>query len=134
MKDTRWTALCGVLIFLSFLWAPSPGLTQELFLLGGGLARSNLSDPTYAWALEYLEGIGENFAASFSYLNEGHLPNNHRDGVAAQLWVRKQFLNRQLSLAVGAGPYRYFDTRTFQLSTSSSDSHGWGGVLSGTAT
>ena len=133
MKNVRAKTAWILLIFALCLFAPGSGRSQEFYVMGGGLSNSNLSDRTFSWGLEYLEGIGENFAASFSYLNEGHLPENHRDGIAAQLWIRKQLIQRQLSLAVGAGPYRYFDTRIPQ-GAPSSNAHGWGGVVSGTAT
>jgi hypothetical protein len=41
-----------------------------------------------SWQLEYNEGMGEHFAYSISYLNEGHLPAHHRDGHTVQLWTR----------------------------------------------
>lgn len=53
----------------------------------------------------------ENIMFSITYLNEGHLPDHARDGLAPQLWARTSPLKSRLSLAAGAGPYLYSDTR-----------------------
>jgi hypothetical protein len=84
--------------------------SQEFSLLGGEVKNADSRDSSYSWQLEYREAVGDHFAASFSYLNEGHVPNHHRDGHAIQLWGRTDFFNRSLSLAAGVGPYFYFDT------------------------
>jgi len=43
---------------------------------------------TSTWGIEYRQPFSEHWAASFTWLNEGHLVNHHRDGQAAQLWWR----------------------------------------------
>jgi len=40
----------------------------------------------YAWSVEYAQGLGEHAYATLSWLNEGHLPDHHRDGPATQMW------------------------------------------------
>lgn len=106
---------------------------QELTLFAGGLKESGTRENAHAWAFEYLHPLGENFAASFSWLNEGHLPGHHRDGQSIQIWGRANVFDRRLSLAAGVGPYRYFDT----VSAAGADyanAHGWGTVGSLSAT
>ncbi|HUL01477.1 MAG TPA: hypothetical protein VLX29_11595, partial [Nitrospirota bacterium] len=51
----------------------TPAWAQELIGLGGALYGTPTRETTYTWQLEYLEGLGEHFAYSFTYLNEGHL-------------------------------------------------------------
>lgn len=104
------------------------GHAQE-FLLAGGSSRAG-SHNTYAWAFEYQEGIGEYFAGSFMWLNEGHVPDHHRDGQAVQLWARLPLVRRQFVISAGVGPYRYFDTTVADLGGSYSNDHGWGVLYS----
>jgi hypothetical protein len=127
---TGWVSF---LVSAIMFWA-APVCSQELYFAGGMVNDTHFRDRSYSWSLEYMQGLGENFAFSLSYLNEGHLPNNHRDGMSAQFWARKQVLDRRLSLAVGAGPYRYFDTEVASQGGSYSDSHDWGALMSASAT
>src|SRR5262245_66304987 len=87
-----------------------PAAAQDLSGLVGAM-RSDSPDPhtSYAWLFSYSHDLGEHFAASFTWQNEGHVPNHHRDGHSVQLWA-KTGLGPQLELAAGIGPYRYFDT------------------------
>jgi len=100
---------------------------QEFSVLAGPL--KNSSQNTYSWEANYREGIGPYAAWSFSWLNEGHIPNHHRDGQAVQLWGRLPIFDRRLELSVGAGPYRYFDTSAAQAGGDYSNTHGWGGMF-----
>src|ERR1700743_545869 len=59
---------------------------QEFSAFGGSSQVSNAR--TYTWALEYQEGLGRFFAVSFMWLNEGHVPDHHRDGRSVQFWGR----------------------------------------------
>jgi hypothetical protein len=58
-------------------------------------------EKTFAWQVQYMEGLGDHFAYSLSYLNQGHFISHHRDANAANLWVRTNLFDRQLSLAAG---------------------------------
>jgi hypothetical protein len=111
-----------------------PAKAQELSLIGGKIQNNDNHDKSYTWAVEYLHALDENAAVSFSYLNEGHFPDNHRDGVSAQIWGRTRVNNTRLLLSAGIGPYTYFDTTIASHATSYADAHGWGGVLSLAAT
>jgi hypothetical protein len=92
---------------------------QEFSLFGGGSRAGNTN--TYTWAINYQEGLGQYFAASFTWLNEGHIPDHHRDGQMIQLWGRIPVGNPQFVLQAGVGPYRYFDTTTAVQGGSYSD-------------
>lgn len=110
------------------LWA------QELYLLGGLLQNTNDGKDSYAWQLEYIEGMGENFGLGVSYLNEGHVPGHHRDGTTVHLWTRANLLDRKLSVAAGVGPYYYYDTLPTKVGTSYRNDHGWGAIFSSAVT
>jgi hypothetical protein len=84
---------------------------------------------SYSWKLEYQEGLGEHAQATVGWLNEGHVEGHHRDGYVLQLWARTPFLSRRLSLALGGGPYRYFDTAT-NPTGGYLNNHGWGAIVS----
>jgi hypothetical protein len=108
---------------------------QELSLFGGASEATSSGDHSYAWALDYRHGLGEHAAITFSYLNEGHVPNHHRDGQGVQLWARTTVLGRRLALAAGAGPYWYYDTtRPAGSGAPYSDQHGWAALYSLSAT
>lgn len=122
-----------ITLFVSF--AVCHAGAQEVFFLGGAI-RSGDSDSSYAVQYEYNEGLGENVFASLSYINEGHFPDHHRDGCAAQIWLRSNILDRRLSLAAGIGPYGYFDTTkpARESGDAYTDEHGAGTIASLAAT
>ena len=122
------------LVILLLLATPVQARAQELYVLGGAIEHRERHDYSYSWQLEYLQGAGEHFAATLSYLNEGHLPEHHRDGNSVQLWARSTLFDRRLSLAAGAGPYYFFDTAKLSNDGLYSNDHGWGGLFSVAAT
>jgi len=122
------------LLVLVLLILACPCYAQELNLLAGAMRDSASQQSSYAWALDYRHGLGENLDFTLSWLNEGHVTDHHRDGQSAQLWGRTNVWDRHLSLAVGAGPYRYYDTTGATTGTGFTDAHGWGGIFSVAAT
>jgi len=100
----------------------------ELDGFDGRLESNNSGSKTYTWGLEYREPLGEHFAGSFKWLNEGHLPNNHRDGQAVQLWWRSRGDPLGLVFEAGIGPYRYYDTHALSPDPAFHDAHGWGAL------
>jgi hypothetical protein len=105
---------------------------QELGIYAGPLTGEH--SHSYSWQLDYTEGIGRYFAGSVSWLNEGHIPDHHRDGPLVQLWGRLPVMDRRVVFAVGVGPYRYFDTEAAEQGEGYSNTHGWGVVYSARAT
>ena len=103
---------------------------QELQLLSGITQHSAVSETTYAWSIEYAQGLGEHAYVTFGWLNEGHLREHHRDGPAAQIWGRVNLLDRRLSLVFGIGPYAYFDTAQAEQGASYTNDHGFGMIYS----
>ena len=111
----------------------SPALGQELYLLAGGQYTPSLKESTYSYSMVYQHNVSEHFFASFTWLNEGHVTDHHRDGLSPQLWVRWLSPQRRLVLAIGAGPWRYYDT-TYATSTGRvTDAHDWGVLYSAAA-
>jgi len=125
-----------VVCLISGLFVPAAAVySHELYGSYGRINRNEDGESSYTWQISFLNGVSEHFAWSVSWLNEGHPPKHHRDGPAAQLWVRKNIFNRRLSLAVGAGPYLGFDTDTeASMGGSYENSHHLGGLLSLTST
>jgi hypothetical protein len=84
---------------------------EDLSLLAGALETNDRVSGTYAWGLEYRQQLLTHLDVSFGYLNEGHVPDNHRDGAMVQLWADTGPWRRRVSFSLGVGPYIYFDTR-----------------------
>jgi hypothetical protein len=122
----RWSLL--VLLTIGGLHISSPIVAQELSLLGGPLVSAGAN--SYSWGASYREGLGRYAAWSFSWENEGHVPDHHRDGPALQVWGRLPLWNDRFELSAGVGPYRYFDTTAAQAGGDYSNTHGWGALWS----
>src|SRR5580765_8263234 len=75
---------------------------QEIYGLAGALQADSPDGRTYAWLISYHQELGEHLAASFTWQNEGHLQNHHRDGHSLQLWGKTKAFSPQLTLAAGA--------------------------------
>lgn len=127
-RASKWFAALAFVAFSSALEA------QELSLLGGWLRADRPGESTYAWGFTYLQALDEHNALSYSWINEGHVQDNHRDGFALQYWRRGTFFDRRLSLAAGVGVYNYFDTIAAVDNKRYIDSHGWAPIFSLTAT
>jgi hypothetical protein len=124
---------CALLsiIFALLAW---PAFAGELSLLGGFGYTDKPIERTYAWQAQYMEGLGDHFAYSLAYLNQGHFIEHHRDGYSASLWLRTNLLDRKLSLGAGVGGLFYFDTIHPDNGGPIQDYHGWGTVTNVAAT
>jgi hypothetical protein len=125
---SRWLATLGCIVFVNAVHA------QELSVLGGWLRADRPGESAYSWGFTYLQALGEYDGLSYSWLNEGHVEDNHRDGFALQYWRRALFFDRRLALAAGVGGYYYFDTVASTDSRRYVDSHGLGPIFSLSAT
>jgi hypothetical protein len=103
-----------------------PAAAQELSLLAGRTRAEAPSASTYAWQLAYSHDLSRHWAASFTWQNEGHVPDHHRDGASAQLWAKTSGFDPRLTFAAGAGPYYYFDTTGGTEAGGYRNDHGWG--------
>jgi hypothetical protein len=111
-----------------------PAFAGEIALFTGYGATDKPVEKTYAWQAQYMEGLGEHFAYSIAYLNQGHFISHHRDANAASLWARTNLMDKHLSLGIGAGGLFYYDTIKPTDGTPPSDFHGWGTIASVAAT
>lgn len=84
--------------------------SQEVSIAMGRLHGIGYEDMTYSWQLQYLRPIGEGWAGSIGWLNEGHIPDHHRDGLYIQGWRLHRMKGNDLRLGLGMGAYRFFDT------------------------
>lgn len=123
-----------ILLFPLLFMLAAPCGAQELNLLVGGMRETSSEDTSFAWSLDYRQGLGEHLALTISWQNEGHIEDHHRDGHSIQLWARTGVLDRRLSLAAGAGPYRYYDTTQGSSDGQFVNRHGWGSIFSLAAT
>src|ERR1700678_346603 len=102
----------------------------ELDGFDGKLDSDTSGDETYTWGIEYREPLTDYLNGGFVWLNEGHLPHNHRDGQAVQLWWHTQPDPLGLVFEAGLGPYRYYDTHLRATDPGFQDRHGWGALAS----
>ena len=110
--------------------AAATAYADELAVLGGGISTRSSDAQSFTWALDYRHTLTPNFGVSASWINEGHVPNHHRDGMAAQLWIGTTAFDPRLSFAAGIGPYYFFDTTRSAASETERDHHGWGVLYS----
>jgi hypothetical protein len=107
---------------------------QELTILGGDMTiNTDLKRSSYTWQVDYRQDLYRNLAASVAYINEGHVAGHRRDGTALELWGELPLFKNKLSLALGAGPYYYYDTQPLP-GGNSANIHGTALILSFTAT
>jgi hypothetical protein len=115
------------------LWAMLPRAgAQELGVLAGQTQGNGRH--TYAWQLDYRQRIARYFAASFAYLNEGHVLGHQRDGGAVQLWAVTPRWRDRVDLAFGVGPYCYFDTQEMGGAALANNHHGVAEIYTGSLT
>ena len=120
-------------LLLGALWlAPADTGAQELHGLAGTMSDIPTPQTTYAWKVEYTQGLGEHFGFAAGWLNEGHIDGHHRDGYTLQLGARTPTLSRQLVLGLSGGVYGYFDTVEEDI-TGYANHHDWGAIATGRA-
>lgn len=122
-----------LLHLLLFILVATQAAGQEFHFNWGKVQNKQTEDRSTMWSLAYMHSIGEHAMFSLTYLNEGHLPQNRRDGWSIQVWARKNIINRKLALSAGIGPYFYSNTTTARRGYYY-DAHGWGGLFSMAAT
>ena len=115
---------------LLMIAALHPVHAEEFNVFGGGTRDLDRHHTSYSYELEYMQPVTSHLAASLGHLNEGHLPDDHRDGYQLQLWGRTELRNQHLTLSAGLGPYWYLDTNLRSGSGAFTDDHGFGEILS----
>lgn len=120
-------------LFVTFLFPPLPSRASDLAVLAGVTESGDTGERSYAWQATFRHDILRNLAASLSWINEGHLEEHRRDGFVAQGWGRVPLLDDRLSIDVGAGVYRFFDTKLLPAGNHE-NVHGWAPAYSISAT
>jgi len=130
MSRKNVSLMPSVALLAASLWllVAAGARAQSFSVLAGGLRDRETADQTYTWSLAYQHPVYHGLGLGATWINEGHLPNHHRDGLGGQLWLGTKAA--RMSLAVGAGPYYYFDTTVQPGESREVDSHGWGIVYS----
>jgi len=109
------------------------GLYAQEFSAGwGGMQTPDLNQTSWTFQYTYRQDFTRNFAASFTWLNEGHVTGHHRDGTVWQLWGTLPLADDHFALSFGVGPYYYYDTE--RTPDGSIDVHGTAPVYSLAAT
>ena len=124
----RWLALA-----VSLATGCAPAGAQELYAMAGWQYTPSLKETTSSYSFEYAHNLSDYFYASFTWLNEGHVTDHHRDGYSPQIWLRWPSSSRRFLLSAGVGPYRYYDTTYAATTGSVPDAHGWGVLYSAAA-
>lgn len=106
---------------------PPAALAQEASLLAGITDTDDHTHASYGWQLNLSQPLDGHAAASLGWINEGHVQGHRRDGMTGQLWLQTPSWHR-LRLAVGAGPYVFFDTEPDDNRRGYVDHHGVGVV------
>jgi len=130
---TRSIAPFLAILSIPFLALPRPSHANELSVLAGATESLDTRDVSYAWQVGFRYNFFRNFAASLSWINEGHWEEHKRDGLTAQAWGRIPLMKNRVALGIGAGIYQYFDTRLLPEGDHE-NVHGWAPVYSLTAT
>lgn len=99
-------------------------------MLAGGQRTPELDETSYAYSIVYQHNVAEHAFLSFSWLNEGHVTEHHRDGYGLQGWLRWLSSTRSFDAALGVGPYRYYDTTLHPTATTYLNDHGFGMIYS----
>jgi hypothetical protein len=84
---------------------------SDTFSYFGESVRSKSEWPSStAWGLSFAHKFAPHFDVGLEYLNDGHFPGHHRDGVSLVAWVPFTW-NRYWTASLGAGPFYFFDTQ-----------------------
>ncbi len=101
--------------------------------MGGAMSTRDAHLSSYSWQLDYQQNVTRYLAGSVAYINEGHIPNHHRDGTTFEGWLRLPLFDGHLALSAGAGWYYFYDTQPLS-GVDSADVHGNSPIYSLSAT
>ncbi len=102
---------------------------DEISYFGESVSSQGQWPRSSAWGISYRKLFSPYFAASLAYLNDGHFPGHHRDGVTGEVWLPIN-ISRHLSISAGGGPFYYYDTVEARNTGGYADAHGWAWMAS----
>ena len=126
-------SILRLLFYVAAILAATGLKAQEVSFLAGRGGLPNFSSSSYSWDIDYRQHLYENLSGSVSWINEGHIAGQHRDGTAAQLWLDLPLAKGRYTLSAGLGAYYYFDTVPLG-NGDSADLHGAAPIYSFSAT
>ena len=103
---------------------------DEISAFGESVSSHNQWPRSSAWGISYRKTVAPYFATSLAYLNDGHFPGHHRDGVTAEAWLPINLFARHVTISAGAGPFYYYDTVAARTPSGFADIHGWAWMFS----
>ncbi|MEO5698885.1 MAG: hypothetical protein ABIS17_14240 [Casimicrobiaceae bacterium] len=106
----RVAVLAGVVGLAAVAGGMQRATAQALIVYSGSGKQQTVGERAVPWGVEYIERVAGPFEVSLLYSNQGHYEGHHRDGLAAQLWLRSPSFGPNVTLAAAAGPFYYFDT------------------------
>lgn len=83
--------------------------SEVMPFLGGTVHNSFESRHGLAGGLEFRRGISRHLDWTLSWISEDNREEIRRDGLGLQIWLVDAFLDRRLTLGVGAGLYAFLD-------------------------
>ena len=86
---------------------PAP---DEISYFGESVSSLNQWPSSSGWGISYRKLWAPYLATSLAYLNDGHFPGHHRDGVTGEVWLPVNFFSQHLTVSAGLGPFYYYDT------------------------
>jgi hypothetical protein len=110
----------------------APRASGEEIAAGYGAVQTGAAN-SYSWQFDYRQDLFDYTALSAGYVNEGHVPDHHRDGATLQFWLKSPQW-RDFVFAVGAGPYFYFDTQQTDTPPYYRDYHGIAAIYTASLT
>jgi len=122
---TAAVAICASPAATAASVGTSDPVPDAISVFGESVSSQSQWPRSYAWGISYRKTFIPYFATSLSYLNDGHFPGHHRDGIAAQAWVPFDLLSGHLTLSAGLGPFYYYDTVYARANAGYADAHGW---------
>jgi hypothetical protein len=104
--------------------------SDEISYIGESVSSVNQWPSSSGWGISFRKIIVPCFAASLAYLNDGHFPGHHRDGVTSELWLPIDVLGGHVRVSAGGGPFYYFDTVVASNTDGYADAHDWAWLVS----
>lgn len=98
------------IVLLAVLLSAVPALAQSDIFLQGGALRGN-AETTWTYEAGFIAKRSPHFGIGFAYYNEGHLFDNHRDGLTVQGWYIHP-LSQEFEVQLGTGPYASMNNTT----------------------
>src|ERR1700722_4352098 len=100
-----------MLMFITCSFAANLAQAGDFDILRGfNSMTSDPLHPTFAWQFQYTEPFDDHFGFQYSYMNQGHFAEHHRDGFVFSLQTHTHVFSPQFTLSAALGPFLFSDT------------------------